>query len=133
MSWLPFCRAECDRSHRNDIAPSVQSLTSALWVAFWLLVTAAAHPAAAMDIRVGLNQGVSAVTVGSSSAADLVDENGKVVGQIPALQGFTAAEVVGGVSLNGKKAGQITVKPKEKGFIYVGGGSRCRWGTLVPW
>ena len=121
MTWLPFRRPECDRSHRNDsLAPSAQTLPSALWVAGWLLL-AAANPAAAMDIRVGLSQGASAVTVGSSSAADLVDKKGKILGQIPALQGFTAAEVTGGVSLNGKKAGQITVKPREKGLIYVGG------------
>lgn len=120
MTWLPFRRPECDRSHQNDsLAPSVQTLSSALWVVGWLLLVAAANPAVAMDIRVGLSQGASAVTVGSSSAADLIDGKGKTLGQIPALQGFTAAEVVGGVSLNGKKAWQITVKPKEKGFIYV--------------
>jgi stage II sporulation protein D len=122
MTWLPFRRAKCDdRSHREDsFAPSVQPLPSALWIASWLLLVAV-NPAAAMDIRVGLSQGASAVTVGSSSAADLVDGKGKILGQIPALQGFTATDVAGGVSLNGKKAWQITVKPKEKGLIYVGG------------
>ncbi len=120
MTWLPLRRSQCDRSNQNDsLAPSIQRLPRTLWVSCWLLL-AAASPAAAIDIRVGLSQGASVVTVGSSSAADLVDGKGKILGQIPALQGFTAADVTGGVSLNGKKAWQITVKPKEKGFVYVG-------------
>ncbi len=129
MTWLPFRQPKCDRSHRNDsLAPGVPTLPSAVWVA-GLLMLAAANPAAAMDIRVGLSQGASTVTVGSSSAADMVDGKGKILGQIPALQGFTATEVAGGVSLNGKKAWQITVKPKEKGLIYVGGNRSAggRW------
>jgi stage II sporulation protein D len=126
MTWLPFRRAECDRRDRKDNVASVIYGLPSLWVTFWLLA-AAANPAAAMDIRVGLSQGASAVTVGSSTAADLVDGKGKVIGQIPALQGFTAAEAAGGgVSLNGQKAWQITVKPREKGFVYVGGDSASR-------
>jgi stage II sporulation protein D len=127
MTWLPFRRAECDRNHRNDgFVAGFCHLPHAVWVACWLLLTASS--AAAMDIRVGLNQGATAVTVGSSSAAVLTDGKGKMIGQIPALQGFTAAEVAGGVSLNGKKAWQITIKPTEKGFIYVGDRSASTGG-----
>jgi stage II sporulation protein D len=91
-----------------------------LWSAFWLVL---AMPATAQDIRVGLSQGASEVTVGSSTPTSLLDGNGRVLGQIPALQGFSATTATGGVSVAGKKAWQITLKPKENGFIYAGG----RW------
>jgi stage II sporulation protein D len=91
-----------------------------LWSAFWLVL---AMPATAQDIRVGLSQGASEVTVGSSTPTSLLDGNGRVLGQIPALQGFSATTAAGGVSVAGKKAWQITLKPKENGFIYAGG----RW------
>jgi stage II sporulation protein D len=121
MTWLLFRqspsypeRKDCDR-----VTPmaQVRRFSNPLWLLFWLLLAA---PAAAMDIRVGLGEGRANVTLGSSSAADIVDGKGTVLGQIPALQGFTAATAQGGVSLNGKKAWQITLKPKEKGLIYVG-------------
>lgn len=91
-----------------------------LWSAFWLVL---AMPATAQDIRVGLSQGASEVTVGSSTPTSLLDGNGHVLGQIPALQGFSATTATGGVSVAGKRAWQITLKPKENGFIYAGG----RW------
>ncbi len=91
-----------------------------LWGLFWLIL---AMPATAQDIRVGLSQGGSEVVVGSSTPTSLLDGNGRVLGQIPALQGFPATAAAGGVSVAGKKAWQIILKPKENGFIYAGG----RW------
>jgi stage II sporulation protein D len=91
-----------------------------LWVLFWLIL---AMPAAAQEIRVGLSQGASDVMVGSSGPTSLLDGNGRVLGQMPSLQGFSATATSGGVSVAGKKAWQITLKPKENGFIYAGG----RW------
>jgi stage II sporulation protein D len=113
MTWLLFCQSPS----RPNSQGSHHRLPKPLWLAFWLLL---ATPATAMDIRVGLSQGNYSVTVGSSSAADIVDGKGKVLGQIPALQGFTAATAQGGVSLNGKRSWQMTLRPKEKGLIYVG-------------
>jgi stage II sporulation protein D len=91
-----------------------------LWGLFWLVL---ALPATAQDIRVGLSQGASEVMVGSSTPTSLLDGNRRVLGQIPALQGFSATMATGGVNVAGKKAWQIILKPKENGFIYVGG----RW------
>jgi stage II sporulation protein D len=91
-----------------------------LWILFGLIL---AMPVSAQEIRVGLSQGVSEVMVGSSSPTSVLDGNGRALGQIPALQGFTATAASGGVSVAGKKAWQITLKPKENGFIYAGG----RW------
>jgi stage II sporulation protein D len=119
MTWLLFRqspsgseRKGCDRP-----APKVRRLPHHVWLLFWVLL---ATPAAAMDIRVGLGEDRASVTLGSSSTADIVDGKGKVLGQIPALQGVTAAAAQGGVSFGGKRAWQITLKPKEKGLIYVG-------------
>lgn len=114
--------------HRFRFGWAIQLLTPAyfnlkhtrLWMVLWLSLVA---PAAALDIRVGLKQSTPEVTIGSSTATTLLDGAGRVLGQIPALQGFPATAVSGGVSVAGKRAWQITVKPKDNGFIYVGG----RW------
>jgi stage II sporulation protein D len=128
MIWLPFCPSEFRRGHQGDCEASPMEnrlKPSHLWVLFWLLLAA---PASAMDIRVGLSQGASTVTVGSSSTAEMLDGKGKVIGQLPALQGFNAAAVQSGVSLDGKRAWQITLKPKENGFTYVGDRSTTSGG-----
>ena len=132
MTWLPFYGSARHRDYqssnlsiaknrdqkpRPETATSIRRLPRYLWVMFWLLL---ATPATAMDIRVGLSQGFSSVTVGSSTSADIVDGKGRVLGQLPALQGFPATVAQGGVSLGGKKSWQMTLRPKEKGFIYVG-------------
>jgi stage II sporulation protein D len=112
-SWLGQ-RMQGDRLDVNCLK------VTGLWGSFLLIL---AMPAAAQDIRVGLSQGASEVIVGSSVPTSLLDGNGRVLGQIPALQGFSATTAIGGVGLAGKKAWQITLKPKENGFIYAGG----RW------
>jgi stage II sporulation protein D len=119
MTWLLFRQSpSCPERKGCDRLPlKARHLCHPLWLLFGLLL---ATPAAAMDIRVGLGEDRASVTLGSSSTAEIVDGKGKVLGQIPALQGFTAAAAQGGVSFNGKKAWQITLKPKEQGLIYVG-------------
>jgi stage II sporulation protein D len=90
---------------------------SYLWVLFWLLLV---PPVAALEIRVGLGSETDIITVGSSTPAHLIDGKGRVVGQVSALQGFSAIAAQGGVSLAGSKSWQIILKPKENGFVYVG-------------
>jgi stage II sporulation protein D len=114
-------RLEVDRFKIDPLEVTGNRLNvTGLWGLFWLIL---AMPAAAQDIRVGLRQGASEVTVGSSTPMSLLDGNGRLLGQIPALQGFSATMAAGGVSVAGKKAWQIVLKPKENGFIYAGG----RW------
>jgi stage II sporulation protein D len=119
MTWLLLRQSpSCPVRKGGDHLPiKARHLSHPLWFLLGLLL---ATPAAALDIRVGLGEGRASVTLGSSSTAEILDSKGKVLGQIPALQGFTAAAAQGGVSFNGKKAWQITLKPKEKGLIYVG-------------
>jgi stage II sporulation protein D len=138
MTWLPFRGSARHRDYQSSnpsiassqhlppaSAPSTHRLPRYGWVMFWLLL---ATPATAMDIRVGLSQGFSSVTVGSSTSADIVDGKGRLLGQLPALQGFNATVAQGGVSLGGKKSWQITLRPKEKGFIYVSNRSAASGG-----
>jgi stage II sporulation protein D len=75
----------------------------------------------AKDLRVGIQQDVSKITVGSSTEAAIFDGRGQSIGKLPALQGFTAAASSGGVvTVSGKKAWQLTLQPKDNGFIYIG-------------
>jgi stage II sporulation protein D len=117
-SWLGQAM-QGDRLKINRLKITGPKATG-LWGLFWLIL---ALPATAQDIRVGLSQGASEVVVGGSTPTSLLDGNGRVLGQLPALQGFSATMATGGVSVAGKKAWQIILKPKENGFIYAGG----RW------
>jgi stage II sporulation protein D len=89
-----------------------------LWIFFWLIL---ATPAAALEIRVGLSQGASEFTVGSSTPTSILDGTGRVLGQLPPLQGFVATTTSGGISVAGKKSWQVVLKPKDGGFVYAGG------------
>ncbi len=89
--------------------------------AIWLLILAV--PAQAINLRVGLSQSSDQMTIGSSTTAELVDGTGTVIGQLPALQGFVGSAVAGGVSVTGKKAWQIEVRPQAGGMVYI----RDRW------
>lgn len=89
-----------------------------LWLLFWLILSA---PAAAADIRVGLSQGAADIVVGSSAPTSIVDGAGQVLGQLPPLQGFVAKAASGGISVAEKSAWQISLRPKDSGFIYAGG------------
>ncbi len=91
----------------------------------WLLWIA---PAAARDLRIAVQQGQSQIAVGSSTPAQLVDGNGKALGQLPALQGYFGTSTGNAIDLADQKAWTITVKPANGGFVYIGG----RWyrGTV---
>jgi stage II sporulation protein D len=107
INWVFFRTLTHPRNFKRNL----------LGILFWAIF---ATPAAALNIRVGLHQDASSITVGSSTPAELVDGRGASLGQLPALQGFSASATQGGVSLGGKRAGQITLKAKDNGFVYVG-------------
>lgn len=77
-------------------------------------------PVFAMDVRVGIQQDVARITVGSSTEATLLDGKGQSLGKVPALEGFAAEASAGGVTVLGKKAWQLTIQPKDNGFVYIG-------------
>lgn len=85
-------------------------------------------PAFAVDVRVGIQQDVGKISVGSSTEANLLDGKGQSLGKVPAMQGFIAEASAGGVTVLGKKAWQLTIQPKDNGFVYIGD----RWyrGTI---
>jgi stage II sporulation protein D len=77
-------------------------------------------PVFAMDVRVGIQQDVAKIAVGSSTEATLLDGKGQSLGKVPALEGFAAEASSGGVTVLGKKAWQLTIQPKDNGFVYIG-------------
>jgi stage II sporulation protein D len=77
-------------------------------------------PALAVDVRVGIQEDVARIGVGSSTEATLFDGKGQPLGKLPAMQGFTAEASAGGVTVFGKKAWQLTIQPKDSGFVYIG-------------
>jgi stage II sporulation protein D len=77
-------------------------------------------PVLAIDVRVGIQQDVAKISVGSSTEATLLDGKGQSLGKMSALEGFAAEASSGGVTVLGKKAWQLTIQPKDNGFVYIG-------------
>ena len=91
-----------------------------LSVLLWLVVIA---PATALDLRVAVQQGKQQLTIASSTPATLVDGTGKPLGQLPAAKKFSAQATSGAVTLAGKRAWQLCIRPTQGGKVYIGG----RW------
>lgn len=77
-------------------------------------------PSFAVDVRVGIQQDVLRIAVGSSTEATLLDGTGQSLGKMPSMQGFAAEASVGGVTVLGQKAWQLSIQPKDNGFVYIG-------------
>lgn len=83
----------------------------------------AAAPASAVDLRIGIEDGASQVTVGSSTNADVLDATTrKPLGKIAAMNAFAATPSGGGISLDKWQAAAIEIVPNdpEKGYVYIG-------------
>ncbi len=83
----------------------------------WLVLIG---PAAAREMRIAIRQGVSQLTVGSSTPAKMIDGVGKPIGQLPAMEGFTARATSGAVTVSDKRAWTISIEPSEGGFVFIG-------------
>jgi stage II sporulation protein D len=90
------------------------------WLAplLWLAAIAPAH--AALELRVGIEDGVSQVTVGSSTKAVVRDAAGKAIGEIAPMNAFVAQPSDGAVALDRWKSPMIWVEPSEGGLTYIG-------------
>jgi stage II sporulation protein D len=80
----------------------------------WLIVVA---PALALDLRVMIQENQGQVNIGSSSNALVRDGNNKVVGELQAMNGFTAQATDRGVALDRWSSSQITIEPKDKNAV----------------
>ncbi|NJP08672.1 MAG: SpoIID/LytB domain-containing protein [Leptolyngbyaceae cyanobacterium RU_5_1] len=91
------------------------------WWLTVLLCLAAATPAkASLEMRVAIADGVSQVTVGSSTKAIVRDGTGRDLGEIASMNAFVAQPNSGKVKLDRWQSGQIWVEPTGGGFVFIG-------------
>lgn len=84
---------------------------------WWLFLMA---PAAALEMRVAIEENVGSVTVGSNTTAVVRNSDGQVLGQLPAMGAFTAEAEPSGVEVDQWFDDQIWIEPNEGGFVYIG-------------
>lgn len=77
-------------------------------------------PAAALELRVAIEEGVNQVTVGSNTDAVVRDSSGQELGQLPAMGAFTASADAAGVDLEQWTDQQIWIEPDPNGFVFIG-------------
>ena len=90
-------------------------LTTALWMAM-----AAVASAAEVEMRVAISEDADSIKIGSSTAAVVKDSNGQVIGELNAMNGFTAESDYYGVALAQWRAGQLWIEPEDDGFVWIG-------------
>ncbi|MBP0030457.1 SpoIID/LytB domain-containing protein [Roseofilum sp. Guam] len=90
-------------------------LTTLLW-----MVMASLASAAAVELRVAIEEDTDEVKIGSSTAAIVKDANGQVIGELNPMDGFTAQSDYYGVSLAQWRAGQLWIEPENDGLVWIG-------------
>jgi stage II sporulation protein D len=91
------------------------------WMALLLWLVAAPAHAAALEMRVAVEQDVSQVKVGSSTDAILKDvASGREISQIPAMNAIVAEPKSGLVAFSNFQAGAIWIEPSNGGYVFVG-------------
>lgn len=89
-----------------------------LSLALWLLVVTSAQ--AATELRVAIKKGVKQFQVGSSTNALIKDNQGKILGEIAGMNGFTATSRGSLISVDKWNAGTIWIEPKDNGYVWLG-------------
>ncbi|HEY9670021.1 MAG TPA: SpoIID/LytB domain-containing protein [Waterburya sp.] len=84
---------------------------------FWIVLVA---PASALELRVAIEDGVSKVQVGSSTKAIVRDAAGQEVGELPALNGFSAQGDKSGVTLGQWRSQTLWIEPSDNGYVWIG-------------
>jgi stage II sporulation protein D len=110
-------------------APSVLRLLShalrlgkkSWWMVLLIWMIATPAHAAALELRVAVEQDVSQVKVGSSTDAVLKDvASGQEISQIPAMNAIVAEPKGGAVAFSQFQAGAIWIEPRDGGYVFVG-------------
>ncbi|MCY7391923.1 MAG: sporulation protein, partial [Leptolyngbyaceae cyanobacterium CAN_BIN12] len=78
---------------------------------------AIATPAQAIEMRVGVEESVSQVTVGSSTRALVRDSAGRNLGEIAAMNAFVAQPQNGKVKVDRWQSTQIWIEPTGGGYV----------------
>jgi len=94
--------------------PSSSGLTILLWIAL------VAPAQAALELRVAIQQGVSKITIGSSTKAVIRDGAGRVVGEMAPMDGKEARSSGGSVAMDGRKATDLLIEPTSGGYVWIG-------------
>jgi stage II sporulation protein D len=91
-----------------------------LWWISALIWMAMIGPAAALELRVAISQGVKQLTVGSSTTAKVEDAAGRSLGEIAPMNAFSAQTSSKGVKLAHWQASQLWIEPSAGGYVYIG-------------
>lgn len=90
------------------------------WLALlvWLVLIAPAQ--AAVELRVAIKKNLDRVKVGSSTPAVVRDETGRKLGEITALDAFSARTGSRGVALGNWSGNRLYIEPTEEGYVWIG-------------
>ncbi|MGB6166262.1 MAG: SpoIID/LytB domain-containing protein, partial [Geitlerinemataceae cyanobacterium] len=97
----------------SRLSPSLRWLTPLVWCL-------AIAPAMAMELRVGIEQGLGEVSVGSSTTATVKDGSGQVLGQLQGMQAFLAVANGNQIALSQWETAQLWIEPTDGGSVYIG-------------
>lgn len=89
-----------------------------LTLALWLVAMAPAR--AALDLRVAVEQNVSAVQVGSATNALLKDSSGQVLAEVQGGTALVANAEGGSVAISRWRSGGIWIEPQGDGLVWIG-------------
>jgi stage II sporulation protein D len=90
------------------------------WLSLLIWCAAIAPARAALDLRVAIENGVSKVTVGSSTQAIVRDSGGRTLGEISPMNAFVAESRQGAVALDRWQSGQLWIEPAKGGYVFIG-------------
>lgn len=79
------------------------------------------YTAPALEIRVAIADGATNLAIGSSTSANILDANGKVLKQLPASQSLQAQPSDSALLLGDQQLPPVVwIQPKKNGYVYVG-------------
>ncbi|MBM0740452.1 SpoIID/LytB domain-containing protein [Phormidium sp. CLA17] len=90
------------------------------WFSIACCVAIAAPAQASVEMRVGIEEAVPQVTVGSSTRALVRDSAGRDLGEIAAMNAFIAQSENGKVKVDRWKSTQIWIEPTGGGYVFIG-------------
>ncbi|MBW4650542.1 MAG: SpoIID/LytB domain-containing protein [Kastovskya adunca ATA6-11-RM4] len=90
------------------------------WLSFLLWIVMVGPAQAATDLRVAIKDGVSRVQVGSSTNAIVRNSAGQQVGELEALNAFTAQGGGSSVAVGNWRSNQLWIEPRDNGYVWIG-------------
>ena len=88
-----------------------------LSLSFWMVLVA---PVQALELRVAIEDGVKQVQVGSSTKALVRDAAGQEVGELTAMNGYSAQDDGKNVALAQWRSQLLWIEPTGDGYVWIG-------------